>query len=235
MNLEREGRWLDAMRAHRLALELEPDDPRVRVAHAVACAMLFRPDEGKKSLKQAIAKGVEPSSGMRFVLGRLHLASDDFGKALEALRGAEAALDREGDSGGLDRGQAERYPVMLAIAAAEIEMGRYDAGLAAAAAARAIAPDRHEPDSWAGRAALSAGSPAKALESFDRALSLGGEADPSLALWRTRALLAMGRSPAEAHASLGPALRATPGDPEVLELLLEIVSRGTIDKGPNRD
>lgn len=227
LNLEREGRWLEALLAHRKAVDVAPKDARVRVYHATLCKRLHRFREAQQSLEEALRLGVEPASGLGLILGRVFLDRDEPARALEAFDQSKAALEREGDRGGAEMGQADPLPLELSTASALIELAR------PAEAARALeraatgtgeaAPAVWELDYWAGRVAMESFEPREAMRCFDRAGARGGKSFANLALWSAKARLAAGRPPSEAISALGLALRLEPGRVDVLETFLEAV------------
>ena len=210
INATRERRFLEAFRSYRQALALDATDPRLRSFQADLCLHFRRFAEARAVLDGALAARLEPSSGLHWMKGRVHLEEKDYRGALEAFRASLEALRREGDAGGQDKGQAPLFSVLLAMARSGVESGVLDAAEEAVAAAEKLVPGGWEPPFWRARALLARGDAGAALSSFDEAARRSGQAISDIRHWRAVALESLGRR-AEALEELEKVVQAQPG------------------------
>jgi tetratricopeptide (TPR) repeat protein len=184
----RERRFGDAFRSYAAAISVGRADPRLRNWYADLCIHFRRFGEARGILEEALRSGLEPSSGLWWMRGRLHLEVEDDGAALDAFERALAALEREGSAGGPDRGQAPGSSLLLALARAAIGAGDLVAAERAVAAAAPGSAESWEPFYWRGRVLLAAGDAAGAGAQFAEARRRGGASVLDLRHWSAIAL-----------------------------------------------
>jgi tetratricopeptide (TPR) repeat protein len=210
INSTREKRYLEAFRSYLAALSIDRADPRLRSFYADLCIHFRRFRDAHRVLEQALRVGLQPSSGLLWMLGRLHLEMDDDRAALDAFRRAAGALEREGDAGGPDQGQAPRFSLHLALARAAIEAGDLPSADQAVAAAGAGAPASWEPLYWRGRVHLERGDAGGAAAQFAEAAKRGGQSLIDLRYWSAIAA-EKGGDRALAERELEEVARSSPG------------------------
>lgn len=222
-NRSREKRFLQAFQNYRQALEIDPGDARIRLHHADLCLRFRRFQEALRCLEDGTRRGARPASGLWWAKAKAHLEARQPEKALAACREGFRALAQEGDSGGVERGQAPLFPLHLYWARSALEAGSLEEAERAAAAAAGLAPGSWEPFYWRGRIAMARGQESQALAHFDEAVKAGGQNFLELHYYRGLAFERLGRLQ-EAAALLEKIAALQPSDLEMEEPLLRLVT-----------
>jgi tetratricopeptide (TPR) repeat protein len=227
-NRIRQRRFLAAFQCYRRAVELDPQNALIRY-HAAGLSLRFhRRAEALSFLTDGVPPDVRPASGIRWLKGCVLIEGGVPSAALEAAREGTLALAREGDLGGIERGQASPFSLSLVTARAALEAGRLEAAAEAADAALAQIPQSWEPHYWRGRIEFARGDAASALPRLEEAVRRGGQGLPDLLLYRALALEKIGRRE-EAARELRGLAQAKPGYLPVYEPLLRLA--GGADAG----
>jgi len=223
INSTRERRYLEAFRSYLVALSLDKADPRLRSYYADVCIHFRRFGEARRVLDEALRAGLQPSSGLLWMQGRLHLEEENDRAALDAFQRALLALEREGDAGGPDKGQAPAFSLWLALARAAIGAGDLAVAERAVAAAQAGAPASWEPFYWRGRILLDRGDAAGASAQFAEAAKRGGQNLLDLRYWSAIVLEKRG-DVAASERELEDVVRSSPGFVPAHEALARMAS-----------
>jgi len=220
-NRTRQRRFLDAFRAYRLGVEAGPTEPRLRIFLADLSIQFRRLREAEVLLDEGLRLKAEPASGLLWKKGLVAIERGAFPAALKSLATAQAALAREGNQGGEERGQAPSYPLHLALAWAAVEAGDWQTAAGAIEAAEAANASSWEPSYWLGRLELARGEPDKAFGRFEDASRKGGKDSIDVEYYRALALARRGRD-GEAGEALKRILDRHPGFDKAHATLLEL-------------
>ncbi|MBI4605201.1 MAG: tetratricopeptide repeat protein, partial [Planctomycetes bacterium] len=166
--------------------------------------------EAHGTLDEGLRRSPPLVSGVLWLKGLAHVQKDELREALRQLQLAAAALEREGNQGGEERGQAPVFPLNLAMGRCAIETGDLEGARAAIERAAQASPSSWEPSYWRGRIALAAGDPDGALQSFDDAARRGGRDLMDLGYYGALALARKGQV-REALGRLKQVVERSPG------------------------
>ena len=173
----RKERFLEAFQTYEQALALQGTDSRIAMNFADLCLSFGRRRDALRALDDAIAHGAVPRSGLlggkaRVFLERADAESSAAAEAMTVLQQAIDVLAKEGDLGGLDKGQASAFSLHVDLARASVAAGRFEIASDAVKRATALQAQHWEPWYWSGRIALAARDDADALRHFVRAESM---------------------------------------------------------------
>ncbi len=225
VNQVRQKRYLQAFRNYEAAMRINGSDARLRIFYANLCHRFRRSTDGRRVLREALAAGAVPASGLWMAKAMIEFDEEDSAAGLESSRAGLAALESEGDVGGVEKGQGNSLTLLLGVARGLLETGDPDAAQNAVERASARHPSAWEPDYWLGRAELARTRLAPAAAAFSRARTRGaGDHFVDLEYWSAVLLVDQGDSQAAAE-KLAKVIQAKPGHEKAYKVLDEIFER----------
>ena len=221
----KQRRFLSAFRSFKAAMAAAPSLVRIRLDLAELHLRFRRVASARALVDEALRAGARPASGLRELEARLFLEAKDSISAARAVRGAVEELEREGNQGGLDGGQAVVSSLRVLRLRAAIESGDLDAATrlfdAADSSAKEGEQERWQLSFWRGRLEMARGSMGPALERFAEAAAAGGSGNLDLLFHRALVLERLGRA-AEAREELDYIREAFPSHEPIYDPLVRL-------------